>query len=102
MRSRRTKRPKYWSNWREDPKLSSIVASYEIFIGDRLCVVAFTNTGAPIMELVSPRKPVRDKAKKAGMVYGMWPTADGKDRRGWIPGRPDEPLDTNPYLIDKP
>ena len=97
----RNKRAKRWSNWREDPKLSSIVASYEIVIGDRLSVVAISNTGVPIMEIVSPRRAVRSKAKKAGMVYGRWPTENGGLRRGWLPGRPDEPLDTNPYLIEK-
>tara|TARA_R110001583_G_scaffold88352_2_gene229260 strand:- start:584 stop:892 length:309 start_codon:yes stop_codon:yes gene_type:complete len=101
LKSRKNKRPKYWSNWREDSKLSSIVASYEIFIGDRLSVVSFTNTGAPIMEIVSPKKALRKNAKKAGMIYGRWPTQNGGERRGWIPGRPDEPLETNPYLIEK-
>ena len=53
------------------------------------------------MEIVSPRRALRSKAKKAGMVYGRWPTENGGLRRGWLPGRPDEPLDTNPYLIEK-
>ena len=101
MKSKRRKRHKYWANWREDPKLSSIVASYEIFIGDRLSVVAITNTGAPIMEIVSPRRALRKKANESGMVYGRWPTKSGGMRRGWIPGRPDEPLETNPYLVEK-
>jgi len=101
LKSKRIKRPKYWANWREDPKLSSIVASYEIFIGDRLSVVASTNTGAPIMEIVSPRGSLRKKAKKAGMIYGRWPTETGGLRRGWLPGRPDVPLETNPYLTEK-
>ena len=97
----RNKRPKFWSNWREDHKLSSVVASYEIAIGDRLSVVAISNTGAPIMEIVSPRRGLRKKAKEAGMTYGRWPTETGGLRRGWLPGRRDEPLGTNPYLIEK-
>jgi hypothetical protein len=53
------------------------------------------------MEIVSPKRSLRKKAKKAGMIYGRWPTENGGERRGWIPGRPDEPLETNPYLIEK-
>tara|TARA_R100001015_G_C4632332_1_gene195748 strand:- start:988 stop:1371 length:384 start_codon:yes stop_codon:yes gene_type:complete len=97
----KSKRPKYWSNWREDPKLAGIVASYEICIDDRLCVVAITNTGVPILEIVSPRDCIRKRAKEAGLVFGTWPTDDGQMKRGWLPGRPDEPQQTNPYLIEK-
>ena len=53
------------------------------------------------MEIVSPRRALRAKAKKAGLTYGRWPTETGGLRRGWLPGRPDEPLETNPYLIEK-
>ena len=53
------------------------------------------------MEIVSPRGSLRKKAKKAGMIYGRWPTETGGLRRGWLPGRPDVPLETNPYLTEK-
>tara|TARA_R110000751_G_scaffold47163_5_gene105699 strand:+ start:717 stop:1028 length:312 start_codon:yes stop_codon:yes gene_type:complete len=94
----RVNRPyKLWPNWRDDPKSCSIVATFEALMGCRLSVIDMTNTGAPVIAIVSPRRGLRRKAKKLGLVYGCWPSDGGGKARGWIPGPPAKKEKTNPY-----
>ena len=76
-----------YPSWRTDPRLISIVASFEIQLGDRLSVVAICDTGVPLLHITSARPHLRKKARKIGLVWGMWPTTEGKMIASWIPSR---------------
>jgi len=79
-----------WPSWREDPRLSGIVATYEQALGDRLSVAAISDTGVPLLRIVSARSRLRVKARKIGMTWGSWPTEDGRMVCAWLPGRPKD------------
>ncbi len=97
----RKTRPKYWSAWQEDPKLAGIVASFESALGERLSVIGVSDTGVPLLNITSSRKSIRAKAKKVGLVWGRWPRECGSFVTCWLPGRPTEPLPSNPYLASQ-
>jgi hypothetical protein len=78
-----------YPSWRTDPRLAGIVASFEQQLGDRLSVVAICDTGVPLMQITSARPHLRKKAKAIGLVWGRWPTTDGRNVMAWLPGRPE-------------
>lgn len=76
-----------YPSWRTDPRLAGIVASFEVQLGDRLSVVAICDTGVPLLHITSARPHLRKKAKKVGLVWGRWPTTDGRMLSAWLPSR---------------
>jgi|15BtaG_2_1085339.scaffolds.fasta_scaffold00044_15 hypothetical protein len=94
----RKTRPKYWSAWQEDPKLSGVVASFESALGARLSVIGVSDTGVPLLNITSPKRSIRSRAPKVGLVWGRWPRECGAFVTCWLPGRPVVPMPSNPYL----
>jgi hypothetical protein len=89
-----------WPSWRKDPRLVGMVASFEIAIGDRLSVVAVSNTGVPLLRITSARSVLRKKAREVGLVWGKWPTNDGRMVSAWLPSRTGKPTPGNPFVFD--
>lgn len=84
-----TDQPRYlWPTWHGDLRLAAIVATFEQALEDRLSVAGITNTGVPLLRIVSARSQLRRKARKIGLVWGRWPTDDGRHISAWLPNRP--------------